>query len=179
METKRKKMHFEEIYAKEADGLFRFCHIRISDRDQALDIVQESFMELWKAMVNAVIIKHERAFLFTVARNRIIDWYRKSKSLSLDKMIEDSEDEGSTPFLPKDEKAHGHIVASAEARHAIEAIDRLRPEYREAVYLRLVEDLPPREIAEILGISTNAASVRIFRGVQLLQEALGIKEKDE
>lgn len=170
-----KKKQFEEVYEREADALFRFCLSRVSDREQAKDIVQESFGELWGAFVRGTEIEYERAFIFTVARNRIIDWYRKSKSSSLEAMMEARE--GESPFEPRDEKADKKISFSAEARQILEAIEKLKPEHREVVRLRLVEELLPKEIAEVIGISPNAVSVRINRGIEEIRKILGLTEE--
>lgn len=80
------KTKFEAIYSKESDAIFRFCFIRVSDREQALDITQETFLRLWQSLHSEKEITNTKAFLFTVARRLIIDWYRKKKSFSLDSM---------------------------------------------------------------------------------------------
>ena len=74
---------FELIYRDKSDNIFRFCLIKVSDRDQALDITQETFLRLWQSLQSKEEIRNEKAFLFTIARRLIIDWYRKKKSLSI------------------------------------------------------------------------------------------------
>jgi RNA polymerase sigma-70 factor, ECF subfamily len=84
---------FETIYEKESDAIFRFCLVRVSDREQALDITQEVFLRLWQSLQKGEDIRNSRAFLFTIAHRLVIDWYRKKKSLSWDKIFgkEDTE----------------------------------------------------------------------------------------
>lgn len=154
---------FEKIYSLQADAIFRFCLIRVSDREQSLDITQETFVRLWQSLQQGKEILNDKAFLFTVARRLIIDWYRKKKSLSLDKMM--TENEERRYDVPDDESIGDNLIQGAEGRYLLEKIDELEPSYREPVYLRYVEDLSPPEIGEILGISANAASVRINRGL--------------
>jgi RNA polymerase sigma-70 factor (ECF subfamily) len=166
MKASNIKEEFNTIYIKESDSLFRYCLTRVSDREKAIDIVQDVFTQLWIMYNKGEVVKYSRAFLFTVARNRIIDWYRKKKSLSLDAMADtDSE----LFFEPMDEKAHLNIILSTEAKRVIEAIDTLEPSYREAVYLRFVEDLSPQEIATILETTAGVVSVRITRGIEKLK----------
>lgn len=166
------KKIFEDIYEDQADSLFRYTFFRVSNRAQALDIVQDVFAVFWQSLNKGTEIKNHNAFLFTILRNRIIDWYRKKKSLSLDRIIENSMD-GQT-FEIEDIKASSVVVMSAEAREIIETINTLSPEYRECVYLRLVEDLSPEDIGKRLGIKTNAASVRINRGIEKIRNQLKI-----
>lgn len=158
---------FKEIYDEYSDAIFRFCLVKVSNREQALDITQETFLRVWKEIQNKEEINNPRAFVFTLARNLIIDWYRKKKSLSLDSMLE-----GETSYDVKDEK-NINSETSAEGRFLLNKIDMLHETYREPVYLRFVEDMSPGEIGEILGINANAASVRITRGLEELRKITG------
>jgi len=168
MEVHNIKVKFTEVYEKESDPLFRYCLMRVSDRDKAIDIVQDIFAELWKTYNTSEEIKNERAYLFTLARNKIIDWYRKKKSYSLDALLETEDTE--RPFDSPDEKAHPDIIFSAEAGRVLEAIEKLDPTYRDVLYLRFTEDLSPQEIASVLGSTASIVSVRITRGLEKLRE---------
>lgn len=168
------KEKFEGVYEKEADALFRYCVLRVSNRNQAIDIIQDVFLELWRAYQKGEEIKNDRAYLFTMLRNRIIDWYRKKKSSSLDAMMENPRE--NINFEPIDEKAHLEIYSSAETRRIMEAIETLPGDYRDAVYLKVAEDLSPPEIASILNSNTNIISIRITRGIQKLKKKLNIEE---
>ncbi len=160
---------FTDLYEKESNSLFRFCLLRVSEREQALDITQEAFMRLWKAFMAEKPVDNPRAFLFTITRNLIIDWYRKNKAVSLES-FSDEDNEFDFP----DESALGNIELGAEAGRVISMINNLEPIYKEVVYLRFVEDLPPKEIANILQINTNVASVRITRGMEALRKLMNL-----
>lgn len=157
---------FQKIYDAWSDAIFRFCLTRTSNREQALDLTQETFLRLWQNIEKGEKIKSEKAFLFTISHRLIIDWYRKKKSISLDKMMENEEN----PFDPKDET---NLEISMEGKYLIENLDKLKSDYRDAIYLRFVEGLSPAEIGMITGTSTNAVSVRINRGLQELREKTG------
>ncbi|MCX6753670.1 MAG: RNA polymerase sigma factor [Candidatus Nomurabacteria bacterium] len=164
---------FEAIYIKESDVIFRFCLLRVSNRETALDIVQETFLRLWKQMQEDKDILNERALLFTIARHLIIDWYRKKKSFSLDAMVlnNSNNDERETSFdILDEETTFANLEIGAEGRYLIDQINKLGDTYRESIYLRYVEDLSPGEIGKIMGITPNAASVRINRGLVELKK---------
>jgi len=161
---------FERIYGDQSDAIFRFCVLRVSDREQALDITQETFLRLWQTLLQAKKISNERAFLFTVAHRLIIDWYRKKKSLSLDRMIFSNEEKEGRYDVPDETTEMTNLELKAEGRHLLESMEKLTPSYREPVYLRFVEGLSPQEIGSILGISANAASVRVRRGILELRK---------
>lgn len=159
---------FEQIYKIEADAIFRFCLIRVSDRDQALDITQEAFLRLWQNLQEGKQIINNKAFLFTITRRLIIDWYRKKKSLSLDKIIDDGEESGKD--IVDNDTTQEKIYIGREGRYFIDKINELEQSYRDPLYLRFVEDLSPGEIGEILGITANAASIRVNRGLVELRK---------
>ena len=164
---------FEKIYQDQSDAIFRFCVLRVSDREQALDITQETFLRLWKTLLQAKKISNERAFLFTVAHRLIIDWYRKKKSLSLDRIIFSYGEKESHYDVPDETTEKGNLELKAEGRYLLEVMDTLTPSYRDPIYLRFVEGLSPQEIGDILGISANAASVRVRRGILELRKKTG------
>lgn len=169
---------FNDIYASHADALFRFCLVKVSDREKALDLAQEVFARFWQRMLeDAEAIERPKTFLFAIARNAIIDWYRKKKSVSLDAM---TDEETGDPYEPFTDEMVSAVRLESEGRFLVDKIGELEPGYRDAVYLRFVEDLAPPEIAKILGVSANAASVRITRGLEKLRSLTGydIEMKD-
>src|SRR3990167_8593470 len=167
---------FGEVYEREADAIFRFCLLRTSDREVALDFTQDTFLRFWNSLMLEKDIKNHRTFLFTIARNIIIDWYRKKKAFSLETMMENAA-EGRSSFALA---ALDNVETNAEAEFLIRKIGELPEPYGNAVYLRCVEELKPREISEILGESANVISVRISRGLEQLRQLLhidGIRKK--
>ncbi|HAQ02511.1 hypothetical protein A2467_01280 [Candidatus Nomurabacteria bacterium RIFOXYC2_FULL_36_8] len=169
--NKNTKSTFEAIYKSESDAIFRFCLLRVSSREQALDITQETFLRLWQSLLSDKEILNNKAFLFTVARRLIIDWYRKKKSLSLDSMMSERED--STYDIVDEKTVDDKLTIGIEGRYLLEKINDLEPSYRDPLYLRFIEDLSPGEIGKILNISANAVSVRINRGIIELRKIAG------
>jgi len=162
---------FGEVYEKEADAIFRFCLLRTSDREVALDFTQDTFMRFWNSLLLEKDIKNHRTFLFTIARNVIIDWYRKKKPFSLETLMENAT-EGRSSFVLA---STDNVETNSEAEFLIRKIAELPEPYGNAVYLRCVEELKPREISEILGESANVISVRISRGLEQLRALLHLE----
>ena len=148
----------------------------MSDRNTAIDLTQDIFMRYWDNLSRGVKIDNDRAFLFTVARNIIIDWYRKKKSISLDALQEDVENP--EEFVVVEDGAKIDLELSAEARFLLDKIKVLNPKIQQILYLRYVEDLKPGEIGKILGIKDNAVSVRIFRALAELRKVTGYDIED-
>ncbi len=165
---------FEAIYKEESDAIFRFCLVRVSNREQALDITQETFLRLWQSLSLDKEIRNNKAFLFTVAHRLIIDWYRKKKSVSLESMMYRREE---VEYDLVDSTTVDRPQFGAEGKYLLEKIEELAPTFRDPLYLYFVEDLSPREIGDILGISANATSVRVNRGLLELRKKAGYEDK--
>lgn len=163
--------HKQEIlvqaYDAYADALFRFCLVKLSARERSLDVVQEVFLRLWRYLLEDKEISNMKSFLFTTARNLIIDEYRKKKFESLDKMTEEGFDIDGGDDIP---------LLSVDSEKALKALQSLDPLYREIMILRYVNSLSPKEIAIITGLSENVVSVRIHRALEKLRDDLNIHE---
>ena len=162
--TQSLEERFGAAYDEYADAIFRFCYAQTRRRELALDLMQDAFARTWSHLVGGNIIRELRPFLYKAARNALIDHHRRAHPASLDALHEGGFD------AVDDEAPDPHL--SATAAHAIRVASSLEPPYREALLMRFVDDLKPREIADITGDSENVISVRITRGLQKLRELL-------
>jgi RNA polymerase sigma-70 factor, ECF subfamily len=167
MEKRTQEQRFLEAYDQFADGIFRFVYFKTSNREQALDITQDVFTKAWDKIVQGEEVREFKAFLYKIAHNAVIDYYRKRKNVSLDQMIIEQN---------YDVEYQGHVKAhaSAESRLVLDHVSQLEPKYREVVTMRYVHDLSPREIAAIIGETENVVSVRLNRALKALRTHLRI-----
>lgn len=165
------KERFSKIYSEYIDSIFRYCLLKVSDRDIAIDLAHDVFTKYWDSLIQGMIVSHDKAFLFTIARNRIIDWYRRKKPVSLDALQE--QEEWSEGLLPGSDNAKGALEMDTESRFLISKIRELSATAQQVLYLRYIEDLKPKEISDILHIKESAVSVRIHRGLNELRKVTG------
>src|SRR5690606_10304958 len=114
-------------------------------------------------------IDNVRAFLYKIARNLIIDEYRKKNTFSLDALRDGG----------FDVRIDGHkdIELEVNAREVVDAMHELDDLYREVALLRFVEGFQPKEIAEVLSLSENVVSVRLNRAVKKLRIILKVENE--
>lgn len=156
---------FLQAYDDFADAIFRHCYYRVSDRERARDIMQETFTRTWEYIATRNgQIENIRAFLYRIANNLIIDEYRKKKTNSLDELLDKGFDPG------HDEETDIHTAIAA--REIIALFDKLDISYRKVLIMRYIDDIAPKEIADILGESENAISVRLHRGIKKIKELM-------
>ncbi len=165
---------FEAAFEAYNDELFRHASMRLSDREKALELTQECFMKVWDYAQKGGEIRDLRPFLYRTLRHLIIDEYRRKKSVSLEGMVAGSDDERTVEdLLPPDESnTLEAAVERFDGKRAMAALEELPDTYREALSLRYVEGLSPKEIGDIVGESENAVSVRIHRGLKKLKDLL-------
>ncbi len=160
---------FVEAYDRHADAIYRHCYFRVYSREKAEDLVQETFLKTWAYLSEGAQVDNLRAFLYRVANNLIIDDSRRRKEQSLEEVLE------SAPAL--EPSAAPRLESEALFREVLEALDRLDAEDKEVVVLRYVDDLDPKEIAGILGITANNASVRLHRALEKLKRLIADHER--
>src|SRR3989344_6224222 len=160
-------MNLEDIFLKEyeenIDAVFRFCYFKVSDKELAKDLTHEAWGKAWTYLASGREIENIKAFVFKTARNLIIDQYRKQKTFSLEKMMED----GFSPSF--DERSV--VEDRADIENAFKVIDELPEESREIILMRHLEGFSVKEIAEVVGDNSNNISVKIHRIIKEIKKS--------
>lgn len=160
---------FLEWYGAHNDGIFRFCLLKTSNRNVALDITQETFTKVWEYISAGNEIKEPKAFLYRIATNMIIDYYRKKKSDSLDTMLEAGFDPAGEDTLSPEK------FSEIQELHA--KLDTLEDKHKDILIMRFVNDMSVQDIAAIYDEHQNTISVRIHRALEKLKNAYNTQEE--
>src|SRR5216683_362031 len=167
-----------EIVAEERSRLRNFIRRRVPDPSDAEDIVQEVFYELVEANRLLMPIEHVTAWLFRVARNRIIDLFRKKRPESFGETGGAHEDdEGELlqleDLLPSPDAGPDALYARGVLLEELElAVDELPEEQREVFVAHELEGRSFKEMAEKTGVSMNTLLSRKRYAVLRLRERL-------
>lgn len=148
-----------EVVRREQSRLRSFIRRRVADADDAEDILQDVFFALVEANRLLVPIEHVTSWLFRVARNRIIDLFRKKKPESFTSAAavgEDGERVSFEDLLPSPDAGPDALYARRLAMEEIEAaIAELPAEQREVFIAHELEGRSFKEIAGETGVSVN------------------------
>lgn len=156
---------FLKAYNDFADAIFRYCYFRVGDREAAKDIMQETFTKTWQYIViKEGEVENIRAFLYKIATNLIIDRSRKKKPVSLDEL----ESQGFEPSYEGKEDIYKQI----EGREIMDKLKLLDDKDSEIIIMRFIDDLPVKEIAEIINETENNTSVKIHRVLKKLKQII-------
>ena len=151
-------MDIEQQY----DKLLRYCYMKLRDRTLAEDVTQETFIRFFESKDYHSIGK-EMAYLYTIARNLCIDYFRKQK----EELIED------LPAKIQEMPDSSDKVESIVDQLSIEqALDHLTDDEREAVVLRFSGELSVEDIAKSMDISRFAVRRRILSALEKLRKEM-------
>lgn len=170
LKTRRDKEAFGKIYDRYVNDIFRFVVLKLPSRETAEDISAETFLRCWQSIQQNVEISHIRAFLYKIARNLVVDHYRKSESIGTTVTFEAF---GTSSPIEADfsdrEKNRALIEARADTRLLLDRIDRLKEDYRDVLTLRLIDDLSFGDIAMILEKTSGNVRVIYHRAIKALE----------
>ena len=163
------------VIQREGRALYRFIRRRVKDRADAEDILQEVFYELTEAYRLTKPVEQAGAWLYRVARNRIVDRFRKQKPQSFGELAAGEGDEAVRfeDLLPSpDAGPEAAYVRDALLEELDAALDELPEEQREAFVANEIEGRSFREIAADTGVSVNTLISRKRYAVLHLRKRL-------
>lgn len=149
---------FQEHY----DDLLQFLTRRMSDRQRAADVAQETYLKLVKIEAQAVPVLHARSFIFRVASNLAIDALRREQRIAASHDDSDGAEEIACPS-PAPE-------ATLLARERLQMLDaallQLPDNARQALLLNRIEGLTQAQIAQRLGVSESMVAKYIGQALR-------------
>jgi RNA polymerase sigma-70 factor (ECF subfamily) len=157
---------FLAAFDEHGDAIYRHVYFRLLSKDRAEELVQETFLKTWQYLDAGNEVDQLRPFLYRVATNLVIDHVRKKKEESLDQMLE------ANPLAEPQGMDARDIERDVLLSEVKEALAGLAQEERDLVTMRYIDDMDPREIAEVAGITPNHVSVKLNRAVTKLKKAL-------
>ena len=169
----------EQTFLKEKDRLLGFIRHRVSTLEEAEDILQDVFYQFVAGYETIESLDRVTSWLFSVARNKIIDRYRRDsvRPKKSDFTMATGSDDG-TPLTLQDILPDlGNTPEDVYLREAIwdaiiEALDELPVEQREIFILNEIEEQSFREIAEKTNVSINTLLSRKRYAILALRKKL-------
>ena len=156
---------FEQLLLQHQKNVYNLCLRLLQNPDDAQDAAQESFLRAWRNLDQYHFDAAFSTWLYRLTRNLCLDELRKKKrrpqtSLSVqDEEGEERELEIADP-APVPEEA---LLQKEQQRAVALAMEQLPPEQREILQLRVVQELPYEQIAEILGLPVGTVKSRLAR----------------
>lgn len=176
--TQNQQHEIQSTFRKERRRLLDFIRKRIATTEDAEDIVQDVFSDFVELYQLFQPVEQAAAWLFRAARNKIIDFYRKKKPQSLDKMRSNSEDEEGNYYLLdailpfSDDEAETEMMQAAIMEAVMLALSEIPKEQAAVFIAHEIEDKSFKEISEETGVSVNTLLSRKRYAILDLREKL-------
>jgi RNA polymerase sigma factor (sigma-70 family) len=169
--TSSQKEFVEQAYNRNRKQLLGFIRKRVPTSDDAEDLLQDVFYSLGTQVEPITEVSN---WLFRVARNRVIDWYRKKKTVAMP-LLRTDESESPTllsEILPTADDPHSEYMRTEIWVELEQALDELPEPQREAFVLHELEGLSFKQIQELTGVPLNTLLTRKHYAVGFIRERL-------
>jgi RNA polymerase sigma-70 factor (ECF subfamily) len=154
---------FGEIYRIFLDRIYRFVYFLVREEPLAEDITQNTFLKAWDKIGSFSDKRGTmQAYLYTIARNLVIDNQRKKKAQVLTVEMEET--------ISTSEDLEGKVIEKESQEEIKRSLDALPVDDREIIILKYFEDMDYSEIAKIVKKREGAIRARVFRALKVLRE---------
>lgn len=155
---------FGELYKIFLNRIYRFVYYLVGDEFSAEDITQNTFLKAWNNLSNFSMDRGTfQSYLYTIARNLVIDGQRKKKIYSL---------EGMENVIETQENRENELWKDQASEKVHEALDGLEEDDRQIIILRFFEEMHFDEIAEVVGKEPGTIRVKVHRLMGILKQKL-------
>jgi RNA polymerase sigma factor (sigma-70 family) len=160
---------FAKLYREEGRAILEYALRRVEDREDAADVVAETFLVAWRRLGEVPIGDQARLWLYGVARLTLANLHRAERRRTrLGRRLAET--------LHTELSAHS--APAGEAAEVLRAIGELGEDDRELLLLVSWEGLSPGEVARVLGISALAARSRLHRARRRLRHLMDERETE-
>lgn len=159
---------YTEIYQRYFRLLYVHAYKKLQDEEEAKDIIQELFTMLWMKREDILIKSNLIGFLYTVTRNRVLDYFAH-------KDVQSKYVNSLQGYIDQESLKTDHPIREKEFMKFIEQeIQALPPKMRTVFELSRNENRSHKEIAEQLNISEQTVSKQITNALKILRNKLGV-----
>lgn len=165
------KKIFSKIYDQNIEKIYRFIFLKVNSQEIAQDLTSETFLrafETFKEKAENQEIKNPRAFLYKIAKNLIIDYYRQKDKFQ----VISAEN---TVLIDPRQNLEEDFAKNSEFEKVRTALSQLEEDYQNVLIWYYLEEIPVKEIAKMLDRTESATRVLIHRALNSLREKLQIQ----
>lgn len=154
---------FSELYVRYKDKLYYFCLHLLKSKEEANDIVQEIFIRIWesRSFINPDL--SFSSFLYTMARNRIMNYFR---DLDIDIKVKEII---ASQKITTEETTESQIIDTEYQEILLAAIEQLPTQRQRIFNMSRIENMSHKEIATELNISVNTVQEHISEALKFIK----------
>ncbi|OGE81067.1 MAG: hypothetical protein A2826_00695 [Candidatus Doudnabacteria bacterium RIFCSPHIGHO2_01_FULL_43_23] len=158
---------FMALYQDFFPKISRFVGVRVSHKQTTEDLTAEIFVKAWQYLQSEERIASFSSWIFTVARNRVIDYYRTKKSFSDIFELEN--------LLEYEDNIVEAIDLGIASKEFLQVLGSLTDDQQQVIRLKFLEGLDNEEISAIIDKSSGSIRVIQHRAITSLKKLLSKK----
>ena len=167
---------FDLLMQRWQQPVISFIYRTLPDADEAEDLSQAVFVQLWKSAARYEVAAKFSTFLFTIARNLCLNELRRRARHPADSLDEPHPDDEAHPYRQIEDRRESSASEATQNAELVtkvqEALDALPEKQRTAIILCREGELSYEQIADLLGTSLQATKSLIHRGRETLKARL-------
>ena len=163
--TTYQNVDFNILYEEYFNKIYRYVYNRTGNNNDAEDITSQVFLAILEQLPKYKNNGHLAAWIFTIARHKIIDHYRKKKRFI--KLDENN-------FTISDEKMIRTIIRKEHMEALYKVLDNLSESEKELIRLRILGELKFADIAKVLKRSESSVKKAYYRLIQRINDRLEV-----
>lgn len=164
---------FDDLCKRYTVPLFRYGMSFVRNKDDAEEIVQQTFIKVWKHLRRFDETKKFSVWIYTIARRTALDELKKKRPISFSEMNKGEDD---TPFEDTLEDISQSIVVNLQNLREVSAFEeivkKLSEDKAEIIFLKLYEDMTFEEIGEMTGRPMNTVKSVYRRALDIVRKEL-------
>ena len=149
---------FERIYNTYAPKVYSLCVYRLQDKETALDMVQEVFAKFWQYRSNYNPNRPLENYIISIAKNQIIDYYKKRNPIALNMEMEKQE-------IPASTNPEELLIFDEQKSLAFSTLKKFPIRTREVFLMSRKNAMKTKEIARELSISEKYVEYKITKAM--------------
>ncbi|NOQ64775.1 MAG: sigma-70 family RNA polymerase sigma factor [Methyloprofundus sp.] len=164
---------FEQLYHRHKNPLYRFIYRQCADEELTKDIVQDVWLSIHRACGSYVPSAKFTTWLYRIAHNRVIDYYRRSRN-GVPISYDDSFAEEQWLNMENSNEPEQIIQSAQETERLLSAIESLQEAQREVALLHLEMGFSVSEIANIMQSNPETTKSRLRYALKKIREQVSL-----
>lgn len=166
---KKDSKYFNEFYLKTIDIFYRYLksNYYISDAD-AQDIISDFYLKVWNGLSSYKIFYSFEAWIRTIFKNLLKDYFKKSKELNFSQLSKE-EESAFEDTLCSDDDILKFLESKSQFENIQAVIWKLDETSKEIIFLKFVEEKTNKEISKMLKINEEVIRQRLSRAIKKIK----------
>lgn len=179
MSSKKVIKKFEKIYKETYDNTLKYIISRCYNINEVDDIIQETYLEIYKVIEEKRKIENYQAYIITTAKNKMIKYFNKNKRMNTVSIFQESDDKDFIIDIDAGIDIESEFITKENIDEIWKYLSSVDTQKSKIFYLYFIEDMTIKQISEDLEIPESTIKSNIYRMLKNIKNNCSGGEKVE